>query len=195
MKCMADELRTERLLLRAWRPEDREPFAALNADPRVMEFFPSTLTKAESDAAAEQLRASIAQDGWGFWAVEAPRVSDFVGFVGIRPVPAHVPLPGQVEIGWRLAASHWGKGFASEAARASLRFGFESLGLPEIVSFTATPNLRSRAVMERLGMSHRGETFEHPRMPEGHWLRAHVVYRLSRSTSARKPSTASNVAG
>ncbi|HTO08993.1 MAG TPA: GNAT family N-acetyltransferase [Myxococcota bacterium] len=189
------ELRTERLWLRQWRPSDGAPFAALCADPRVMEFFPATLSRAEAEALAERCRAGIARRGWGLWAVEAPGVTPFAGFVGLDEPGPHVPVAPCVEIGWRLAAEHWGRGYASEAAHAVLQAGFARLGLHEIVSFTAVGNRRSRAVMERIGLHFAGETFEHPSVPEGSPLRTHVVYRLARSTPARKSSTASNAAG
>jgi RimJ/RimL family protein N-acetyltransferase len=190
----AIELRTERLLLRQWRESDLAPFAALCADPRVMEHFPATLSRAEAEALAERCRAGIARRGWGLWAVEAPGLTPFLGFVGLDEPGPHVPVAPCVEIGWRLAAEHWGRGYASEAARAALRAGFERVGLHEIVSFTAAGNQRSRAVMERIGLRFAGETFEHPSIPEGSPLRTHVVYRLARSTSARNPSTASKAA-
>jgi RimJ/RimL family protein N-acetyltransferase len=175
------EFETERLRLRQWRESDYEPFAALNADPRVMEFFPSPLTRLESDAMAEALRSLIEQLGWGFWAVEVSGVAPYIGSVGLHVTPAALPFPPCVEIGWRLAAAYWGQGYATEAARAVLRVGFLELELPEIVSFTAVSNLRSRGVMERIGMQHHGETFEHPNVPVGSRLRPHVLYRLSRT--------------
>jgi len=178
------EIETARLRLRQWRDSDLEPFAALNADPAVMEFFPSVLSRAESDALAARIRAAIAERGWGLWAVEAPGVSPFAGFVGLQSPPPSLPVSPCVEIGWRLAAEHWGKGFASEAARAALGVGFERLGLHEIVSFTSVINRRSRAVMERIGMRFDGETFEHPNVPAGSPLRTHVVYRLARGARA-----------
>ena len=176
----AIEVETARLRLRQWRDSDLAPFAALNADPVVMEFFPSLLSRAESDSLAARIRGSIAERGWGLWAVEAPGVSPFLGFVGLEAPARHLPVSPCVEIGWRIAAEHWGKGYASEAANAALSLGFERLALSEIVSFTATVNRRSRAVMERLGMRFAGETFEHPNVPEGSPLRTHVVYRLAR---------------
>jgi RimJ/RimL family protein N-acetyltransferase len=174
------ELETARLRLRAWRDDDLEPFARLNADPAVMEFLPSILARAESDAFAARIRAGLAERGWGLWAVEAPGVSRFVGYVGLAVPAADLPVSPCVEIGWRLAAEHWGRGYASEAARAALELGFGELGLHEIVSFTSVANRRSRAVMERIGLRFAGETFEHPRLPPGHPLRTHVVYRLAR---------------
>ena len=173
------EFDTERLRLRQWCTADREPFAALNADPQVMEFFPALLTRAESDALADRCQTYIENRGWSFWAVETKTTPEFIGFVGLH-TPTDLPFTPCVEVGWRLAAKHWGKGFATEAARGALRVGFERLGLLEIVSFTAIGNIRSRAVMERLGMIDTKETFEHPRIPVGHVLRKHCLYRLSR---------------
>lgn len=180
---MADliEFETERLRLRQWKAADRKPFAALNADPRVMEFFPALLTHAESDALADRCELLIQERGWGFWAVEVKDVGDFIGFVGLHTPSALLPFSPCVEIGWRLAFEHWGNGLASEAARGALRVGFQSLGLEEIVSFTAVENRRSRAVMERLGMRESG-TFDHPQVPENSPLRLHSLYRLSRSS-------------
>lgn len=176
------DIRTPRLWLRPWRDEDVEPFAALNADPRVMEFFPALLTRQETEAGVARLRAHFAQHGWGFWAVEVPGVAPFVGFVGLQNVSFSAPFTPAVEVGWRIAAAHWGQGYATEGARAALDGGFRRLGLPEIVSFTVPANVRSRRVMEKLGM-HRApsEDFEHPRLPEGHPLRRHVLYRLRAS--------------
>ena len=179
---MADpiEFETERLLLRQWTPADREPFAALNADARVMEFFPALLTRAESNAIADRCESLIQERGWGFWAAELKASREFIGFVGLHTPAAELPFSPCVEIGWRLSCSHWGQGFASEAARVALRVGFTTLGLNEIVSFTAMKNVRSRAVMERLHMCESG-TFEHPQVPEGHSLRLHCLYRLPRA--------------
>ena len=174
------EFETERLFLRQWTPADREPFAALNADPRVMEFFPSRLTHAESDAMADRCEALIRERGWGFWAAEFKASREFIGFVGLHTPSAELPFSPCVEVGWRLSFSHWGKGLASEAARGALCVGFTSLGLSEVVSFTAVRNVKSRAVMERLNMRESG-TFEHPQMPEGNSLRLHCLYRLPRA--------------
>jgi RimJ/RimL family protein N-acetyltransferase len=170
-------LDTPRLRLRSWREEDRVPFARLNADPRVMEYFPSTLTTAESDALAQRFATLIAERGWGCWAVERKLDASFIGFVGLNVPSAPLPFAPCTEIGWRLAADAWGQGLATEAAREALRVGFEVLGLPEIVSFTTLGNRRSRAVMERLGMKESG-TFEHPSVPMGNPLRPHCLYRL-----------------
>jgi len=177
---MADliESETERLRLRQWLPADREPFAALNSDSRVMEFFPSLLTRAESDAMADRCQSLIEERGWGFWAAECKAPREFIGFVGLHTPSAELPFSPCVEVGWRLAFQHWGKGFATEAASEALRVGFQLLHLREIVSFTTLGNRRSRAVMERLGMRESG-TFEHPHVPESSGLRQHCLYRLS----------------
>ena len=174
------EFTTERLLLRQWRESDREPFSALNADPRVMEFFPSTLDRAASDAMVDRCRTAIAGRGWGLWAAELRGSGEFIGFVGLQIPAAPLPFSPCVEIGWRLAFAYWGRGLATEAARGALSVGFEQVQLPEIVSFTAVINLRSRAVMERLGMIDTGTTFPHPGVPEGSPIREHCLYRLDR---------------
>jgi len=176
------ELSTERLLLRRWRDRDREQFAALNADPVVMEHYPSLLTRAESDAAVDRIEASFDRRGFGNWAVEVPGVADFVGYIGLS-VPAYdAPFMPAVEIGWRLDRRHWGRGYATEGARAALEFGFSEIGRHEIVSFTVLANVRSWRVMERLGMTRDpSDDFEHPLLPPGHRLRRHVLYRLSRA--------------
>lgn len=178
---MGPELVTARLRLRRWRDEDRAPFAALNADPRVTEHFVSALDRAESDALVTHFEAHFDQRGFGLWAVEAPGVAAFVGFVGLAVPSFQSHFTPCVEIGWRLAAEFWGRGYATEAARAALAFGFEALALGEIVSFTVPDNWRSRRVMGRLGMTRSpADDFEHPRLPEGHPLRPHVLYRLPR---------------
>lgn len=174
------EFETDRLRLRQWLSTDRDPFAALNADPRVMEFFPASLDRATSDAMAKYCEAVIAERGWGFWAAEVKGSGQFIGFIGLHTPSFELPFAPCVEIGWRLAFQYWGKGFASEAANGALRVGFELLDLPEIVSFTPVRNLRSRAVMERLGMREALGTFEHPHVPPDSPLRLHCLYRLSR---------------
>jgi len=178
--CPPIELETERLRLRQWRPSDFEPFAGLNADPQVMEFFPSTLEREASDAMLSRLQSLISERGWGLWAAETRGANEFIGLIGLHVPSAPLPFAPCVEIGWRLAKAHWGKGYATEGARAALRIGFEQLGLQEIVSFTAVINIRSRAVMERLAMQKDG-TFEHPNVPEGSPLRLHCLYRLTRT--------------
>ena len=174
------EFDTERLRLRQWCASDREPFATLNADPKLMQFYPALLTRSESDAMANRCQALIAERGWGFWAVETKIMREFVGFVGLHIPMPELPFSPCVEVGWRLAVEHWGNGFATEAARGALHIGFERLGFPEIVSFTSVGNARSRAVMERLGMREAEETFEQPNVPVGSALRKHCLYRLSR---------------
>lgn len=174
-------IKTERLILRPWKEEDLEPFARLNADPSVREFFPSVLTREESDASVRVISAHIERYGWGFWAVSLIQTGEFIGFIGLEDVYFQAHFTPAVEIGWRLAFEHWGKGYATEGARASLKYGFEELGLERIVSFTAVQNMKSRAVMEKIGM-HRDEKddFDHPKVPEGDPLRRHVLYQISR---------------
>jgi RimJ/RimL family protein N-acetyltransferase len=173
------ELDTERLRLRQWREEDREPFATLNADLRVMEFFPAPLDRVTSDGMLDRCKSLISERGWGLWAVELKATREFIGYVGLHvPVP-ELPCSPCVEIGWRLAAPYWGYGYATEAAVAALEVGFDRLHLSEIVSFTTLSNTRSRRVMERLGMQFTGELFEHPALPINHPLRLHCLYRLS----------------
>jgi RimJ/RimL family protein N-acetyltransferase len=184
------EFETDRLRLRQWLATDREPFAALNADPRVMEFFPATLDRATSDAMADYCEALIAKRGWGFWAAEVKGSGQFIGFVGLH-TPSELPFSPCVEIAWRLAFKHWGKGFASEAASGALQVGFGLLNLPEIVSFTAVRNLRSRAVMERLGMREAPSTFEPPHIPVDSPLRLHCLYPLSRDDWNKIPHNTS----
>ena len=178
---MTIELDTERLRLRQWRASDLTPFARLNADPRTMEFFPARLDRQASDALAKRIEAKIAERWWGLWAAEIRATSEFIGFIGLQPPIAQLPFSPCVEIGWRLAQPYWGKGFATEGARAALRCGFEKLGLDEIVSFTVPTNQRSRAVMERLGMQEdKAGMFEHPSIAPGSPLRLHCLYRLSK---------------
>jgi RimJ/RimL family protein N-acetyltransferase len=178
---MPSALETPRLFLRQWRDADFAPFAALNADPRVMEYFPAPLPRAESEAMAERCRALIVERGWGLWAVETRHEGAFIGFVGLNTPAYELPFSPCVEVGWRLAFEHWGKGYASEAARVALTVGFERLRLEEIVSFTALGNHRSQAVMRRIGMHEAPTRFDHPRLPAGHPLRRHCLYRLSRT--------------
>ena len=171
---------TERLLLREFLDRDRAPFAALNADPRVMEHFPSALTPEESDELVDRFGQRWAEDGLGLWAVERRDDGAFLGFTGLAPPRFEAVFTPCVEVGWRLAAEAWGHGYATEAARAALAFGFEVRGLSEILSWTVPANLRSRAVMERIGMTHDpADDFDHPRVSDGHPLKRHVLYRLS----------------
>jgi RimJ/RimL family protein N-acetyltransferase len=175
-------LTTQRLILRPWRESDRPAFARLNADPLVMEFFPRCLSRDESDGAAIRIQRAIEQRGWGFWAVEVKGTAPFIGFVGVSAPGFTAHFTPCVEIGWRLAKEHWGQGYASEAAAACLRFGFEKLTLQQIVAFTVPLNKRSIAVMERIGMSRNpADDFDHPNLPPGDPLQRHVLYRMNRS--------------
>lgn len=177
----APSLRTARVLLRDWREADLDPFAAMNADPEVMAFFPRPLERAESEAAVARIREHLASHGFGLWAVEVPGVAEIIGFVGLAIPRFEAPFTPCVEIDWRLARAYWGRGYATEAALAALEFGFRERGLDEIVSFTAVGNLRSRAVMERIGMTRSpDDDFDHTALPEGHPLRRNVLYRVRR---------------
>jgi RimJ/RimL family protein N-acetyltransferase len=175
------ELATARLVLRQWRDSDLAPFAALNADPEVMQYMPRCLERSESEALVGRYRERIAERGWDLWALERRDDGGFVGALGLAVATFPAPFTPCVEIAWRLARAQWGQGLATEAAGAVLRFGFQTLALEEVLAFTVPENRRSRAVMARLGM-HRdpGEDFEHPRLPPGHPLRHHVLYRLGR---------------
>ncbi len=171
-------LQTERLILRPWKVEDLEPYAKMNADPKVREHFPSTLTKEESDREAQIFMDSFQVHGWGLWAVTIPDITDFIGFIGLRHVPFSAHFTPAVEIGWRLDYKYWNHGYATEGAEAAMKFGFENLSLNLIVSFTAVNNVRSRRVMEKIGMKwFPEENFEHPRLPQGHFLREQVLYK------------------
>ena len=173
------EIETPRLRMRQWRESDREPFAAMNADPAVMEFFASPPSRAASDASIDAWQAQLAAQGWSNWAVELRESQEFIGFTGLSVPRRTFSFSPCVEVGWRLARKFWGEGFATEAARAALRVAFERLALPEVVSFTAVGNLRSRAVMERIGMNDTNQDFEHPGITEGHPLRLHCLYRIT----------------
>jgi len=173
---------TERLVLRHWQESDREPFARLNADPRVMEFMAGPLSREESDLLVDRIEAHFRKHGFGLCAIELREDHSFAGFVGLAVPWFQAAFTPCVEIGWRLAADHWGKGLATEGAREMVRHAFEVVGLDELVSFTVPANARSRRVMEKLGMTHKAaDDFDHPRLPEGHPLRRHVLYRLGRS--------------
>lgn len=183
------EIRTDRLLLRHWRASDREPFAKMNADPRVMEHFPGLLSRAESDVRVDRIQAHFKERGFGIWAVEIAGVAPFAGFIGLSVPPFEARFTPCVEIGWRLAAEFWNRGYATEGARACLGYGFRWLNVDEIVSFTVAANLRSRRVMEKIGMTRSpSDDFDHPALPEGHPLRRHVLYRIARSDWAAAQS-------
>jgi RimJ/RimL family protein N-acetyltransferase len=181
------EIHTPRLRLRQWRESDREPFAAMGLDPRVMEHFPELADRSASDAMIERWQAHIADKGYGFWAAERRDTGEFIGVVGLQAPAKPFPFSPCVEVGWRLALAHWGQGFATEAARRCLAVGFDQLALAEIVALTTLRNLRSQAVMQRLGMQRDAATFQHPRIEAGHPQREHCLYRLSRELWAQQP--------
>ncbi len=175
-------LRTDRLILRSWRESDLEPFAALNADPRVMEFFPKTLSRDESDVTVARISRHIDEHGFGLWAIEAPNRAPFIGFVGVCIPSFEAAFTPCVEVGWRIDVEHWEHGYAIEAAAAAVNDAFARFGFAEILSFTVPQNQRSRRVMEKLGMTRSpADDFDHPNLPEGHPFRRHVLYRLSRA--------------
>lgn len=182
-------IKTPRLRLRHWRDEDVAPFAALNADPRVMRHYRAVLDRGESDAMAGRIRAHMAEQGFGLWAVSVPGEADFIGFVGLSRPLFEARFTPCVEVGWRLAFEHWGRGYATEAARAVLAHGFGPLGLDEVVSMAVPANRRSLAVMRRLGMTRSpDDDFLHPSLPDGHPLQPHVLHRLKRSKWMTPPA-------
>jgi RimJ/RimL family protein N-acetyltransferase len=173
------KLSTGRICLRQWRDEDREAFAAMNSDARVMAFFRSRLSRVESDAMVDGINKHFSEHGFGLWAIEVPDVASFIGFAGLAVQLFSAHFTPCVEVGWRLAFEHWGHGYATEGARLALGYGFGTVALREVVSYTSATNRRSRAVMERLGMRRDpADDFDYSRLPEGHPLRPHVLYRL-----------------
>ncbi|MBL8072173.1 MAG: GNAT family N-acetyltransferase [Nitrospira sp.] len=173
----SNELPTPRLLLRQWQPSDLEPFALMSSDADVMRYYPAPWSREQSDVFAQRVMRLIDERGWGFWAIEERASRQFIGFVGLH-IPSHeLPFSPCVEVGWRLAKPYWGLGYATEAAQSAISFGFQQLHLKELVAFTAITNLKSRAVMERLGMQFDSE-FDHPQVPVESRLRRHVLYRL-----------------
>ena len=177
-------LRTERITLRRWSDSDRAPFAAMNADPEVMEHFPVMLTRDESDTMIDRIEAAFKAHGFGFWAVEVTGSGEFIGFTGLSVPGFDAHFMPSVEIGWRLSRPSWGHGYATEAARRALACGFADYGLAEVVSFTTVSNVRSQAVMRRIGMTHDpADDFDHPRLPEGHRLRRHLLWRAQAPAS------------
>ncbi|MCU7944742.1 MAG: GNAT family N-acetyltransferase [Candidatus Thiodiazotropha sp. (ex Cardiolucina cf. quadrata)] len=174
-------LETDRLILRQWRDEDYMPFARINADPRVMEFFPQPLSRVESDDLAKRCRYLIDGRGWGFWALELKGRGEFIGIVGLNKPQHRLPCSPCVEIGWRLSYAHWSMGYATEAGSTVLRFAFEELNLDEVVAFTTLMNRRSREVMKRLDMVNTNRDFIHPALTPGHPLSMHVLYSISKS--------------
>jgi len=175
------QLTTARLTLRRWRRQDREPFAQMNADPQVMRHFPARLTRAESDRLADNIQQHFADYGYGLWAVELTATGAFIGFLGLAHPAFQAPFTPCTEIGWRLAARYWGQGLATEGGTAVVTHAFQRLGLLELLAFTVPANHRSRRVMQKLGFTHHpADDFYHPRLPAGHPLRPHVLYRLRR---------------
>lgn len=175
------DLATARIWLRRWRDDDREPFARMNADPEVMRYFPALLTREESHALIDRFDRHFDDYGFGLWALEIPGVTPFAGFVGLKIVDFNAAFCPAVEIGWRMQRSLWGQGYATEAAEAVLAHAFDELHMDELVSFTTRENMRSRAVMERIGMMRDEDgDFEHPLLPHGHRQRPHVLYRIQR---------------
>jgi 3-dehydroquinate dehydratase/shikimate dehydrogenase len=170
---------TERLILRPWQESDLAPFAKLNADHEVMEFFPKTLSGKESDELVQKFTQHIETYGWGLWAVEVLDCRDFIGTIGIKHINFEANFTPAVEVGWRLAKEQWGKGYATEGALASLQYGFEVLHLEKIVAITTVSNLRSQRVMKKIGMQQVSD-FDHPMLPEGHPMRRHVLYAKSK---------------
>lgn len=174
-------LQTDRLTLRQWCNTDRRAFAKMNADPTVMEYFPATLSSRESDELARRIVSHFDEHGFGLWAVEVKNTADFAGFIGLSIPSFESHFTPCVEIGWRLAIEHWGQGYATEGALATLEFAFQIVNLDEVVSMTSAQNQRSRRVMQRIGMSHSPtDDFDHPNLPTGHALRRHVLYRITR---------------
>jgi len=183
------ELNTERLILRQWREDDLPGFAVINADPKVMEFYPDLLSTQESNAAAGKFSRLISENGWGFWAVETISERQFIGLVGLHKPTYNLPFGPCVEIGWRVGSTYWGKGYATEAARACLDFAFDQLDLAEVFAFTSVGNRKSRAVMERLCMVNLQANFDHPTIPHNSPLREHVVYKIIKQQWQLRQST------
>jgi RimJ/RimL family protein N-acetyltransferase len=176
------DLHTERLVLRQWRESDLDPWAAMNADAEVREHYPDLLTRAQSTTSMTGFQADIERRGYGLWAVEVRATGEFIGYTGLEPVPGDMPFTG-MEVGWRLTRTAWGHGYATEAGRASVAYAFDELALPEVVSMTAVTNVRSQAVMRRLGLIRDpADDFDHPRVADGP-LRRHVLYRLRAGTA------------
>lgn len=174
------ETETDRLKLRQWRDSDLPVFAQLNADPEVMKYFPALLSEEESNSLAREIKSRISKNGWGFWALEKLDTGEFIGFTGLNEPSYEIPVTPCIEIGWRLARQHWGQGYATEAAKACLAITFNTLHLTEVYSFTSLPNLKSRTVMERIGMINTNRNFEHPMVPLENPLREHCLYVITR---------------
>jgi RimJ/RimL family protein N-acetyltransferase len=189
-----DTLRTDRLLMRRWREADRDPHAAMNADPEVMRYFPAVADRAASDASIGRMEALFDRQGFGLWALELAETGEFLGFTGLNPMPYGVPGAGGMEVGWRLARRAWHCGYATEAATAAVGVAFDGAGLDELWSMTAVLNTPSQAVMRRIGMTWYAD-FEHPRIERGHRLRPHVAFRLQRPRAGEAGSGSGNCGG
>ena len=190
----AIEFNTKRLAFRAWQDQHRAPLAAMNADAEVMRYFPGLLSPDQTNAGIDIWRQQFAENGWSNWAVELLATGEFMGFIGLSVPRRQLPFSPCVEIGWRLKRSAWGKGYATEGAQECLRIAFEQLGLEEVVSFTTLTNRRSVKVMERIGMTHANADFEHPAVPEGHALRPHCLYKITRAQWRRGDACRADVA-
>ena len=178
---MAPRIQTARLVLRPWRDDDVEHWVAMSADPRVMEFFPSTSQRSEAESTAARIRERLEHDGYGWWVAEVKGEAPFAGVITLQDVPFEAHFTPALEVGWRFVYDQWGHGYATEGARAALDFAFGTLGSDEVVAMTAEVNVRSQRVMQRLGMTHdSADDFDHPRLPEGDRLRRHVLYRITR---------------
>ncbi len=182
-----DSVRTARLVMRRWRDGDREPYAAMNADPVVMRYLPATLGRAASDASFDRIEDLFGRQGFGLWALEVAATAQFIGFTGLNPMPDGVPGAGGMEVGWRLARHAWHHGYATEAAAAAVDVGFNGIGLDQIWSMTAVINGPSQGVMRRLGMTPYGR-FDHPKLSVGHPLRPHIVFRLQPPIPGEEPA-------
>lgn len=176
---MMDYLETDRLILRSWRAEDLEPFYNLCADPVVMEYFPALLSREEAQAMIDRMVTNQKNDGYSFMPCVRKDTGQMIGFVGLSYFTKPTHFSPCVEVGWRLDKDHWGLGFAPEAAKACLHYAFDILKVPEVIAMTAVPNLKSRKVMEKIGMTYNpSDDFDHPSVDDGHWLKRHVLYRI-----------------
>ena len=173
-------LKTERLILRQWTNDDLASFSNISGDAEVMEFYPKPLTEEEGYSLGARFQSLINERGWGFWAIEIPGQKKFIGFVGLHIPKENLPFSPCVEIGWRLAKEYWNQGYATEAAQESLSYAFAKLNLNEVVSFTTLANLRSQAVMQKIGMSNTGDNFMHPDIDVTHPQCEHVLYKINK---------------
>lgn len=174
-------IQTERLILRQWCDQDIDPYRKLNADPKVMEFFPNTWSQEASDISLKSARNHIEKYGWGKWAVSLLKTGEFIGRIGLEDVDFQASFSPNIELGYRIAYKYWGNGYAVEGAKAALEHGFRQLNLEEIVAFTPMQNMRSQIVMQRIGMHHSPkDDFDHPKLPKEHRLSKHVLYRLNK---------------